>query len=207
MTGSITPSPPTTNSLKKLKLVLLSWQERFKSELSMRHVANLYLIIKDSQSQRGLENALYVAPSKAEKEDAKKKEEEAREKERERLWSEEDKRKRKKVKTRRQPSILSRRNRRCLQASQASSNLVNAIILVNPEKESLLTNERVQHCLEIAKQVRKAIVRYVQPVENEEVPIGFLIETNDRIITVLEMYDQAQAALQDKADTKDITSG
>ncbi|KAG7093867.1 hypothetical protein E1B28_007505 [Marasmius oreades] len=193
---------------KKLKLVLLSWQEQFKSEPSMRHVADLYLIIKDSR--RELENALYVPPSKAETGDPKKKKEEAREKERERLRSEEDERKRKKAKTRRQPFNFEQEKPKVLasiaEASQASSNLVNAIILVNPEKESLLTNERVQDCLEIAKQARKAIVRYVQLVENEEV-IGVLIETNDRIITALEMYDQAQAALQDKADTKDITSG
>ncbi|KAF5368631.1 hypothetical protein D9758_002325 [Tetrapyrgos nigripes] len=76
-----------------------------------------------------------------------------------------------------------------VEASQASSNLVNAMTLVNPEKESLQTNERVQECLEKAKLARKQIVRYIQLVDSEEV-IGVLIETNDRIITALEMYDQ-----------------
>lgn len=72
-------------------------------------------------------------------------------------------------------------------ASQASSNLVNAIMLVNGEKESVVSNERVQECLGKARAVRKPIVRYIQLVENEEM-IGALIETNERIITALQMY-------------------
>lgn len=47
-------------------------------------------------------------------------------------------------------------------ASQASSNLVNAITLVNLDKESIITNARVQECLERAKAARKTIVRYIQ---------------------------------------------
>ncbi|KAF7337440.1 VHS domain protein [Mycena sanguinolenta] len=62
-----------------------------------------------------------------------------------------------------------------VEASQASSNLVNAITLVNQEKESILSNERVQECLAQAKQARKTVVRYIQLVENEE-----LIGTPDR---------------------------
>lgn len=72
-------------------------------------------------------------------------------------------------------------------ASQASSNLVNAIMLVNGEKESVVSNERVQECLEKTRAIRKPIVRYIQLVENEEM-IGALIETNERIITALQMY-------------------
>lgn len=38
--------------------------------------------------------------------------------------------------------------------------------LVNREKESLLTNERVQECLATAKQARKQLVRYIQVAES-----------------------------------------
>jgi LAS seventeen-binding protein 5 len=74
-------------------------------------------------------------------------------------------------------------------ASQAANNLVNAITLVNPETDSVQTNERVQECLGKAKLCRKPIVRYTQLVENEEL-IGTLIDTNERIIAALEMYDK-----------------
>ncbi|KAJ7897086.1 hypothetical protein B0H14DRAFT_2676852 [Mycena olivaceomarginata] len=103
-----------------------------------------------------------------------------------------------------------------VEASQASSNLVNAITLVNQEKESLLINERVQECLVKAKQVRKPIVRYIQvrgsditatislSVRNSwwktEELIGTLIEANDRIISALELYDKLSAGPADPAD-------
>lgn len=66
---------------------------------------------------------------------------------------------------------------------------MNAITLVNPETDSLQTNDRVQECLSKAKLCRKPIVRYIQLVENEEL-IGTLIDTNERIIAALEMYDK-----------------
>jgi len=66
---------------------------------------------------------------------------------------------------------------------------VDAITLVNAETDSLQANERVQECLGKAKLCRKPIVRYTQLVENEEL-IGTLIDTNERIIAALEMYDK-----------------
>jgi len=92
--------------------------------------------------------------------------------------------------------------------SQASSNLVNAITLVNRASDSLETNARVQECLTTAKQAKKLVVRYTQLVENEEL-IGTLIETNDRLMSALEMYDKLVAA-GPEAETQDtgaITSG
>ena len=68
---------------------------------------------------------------------------------------------------------------------------MNAITLVNTENDSLQTNERVQECLTKAKQCRKPIVRYIQLVENDEL-IGTLIDTNERIIAALEMYDKVR---------------
>src|ERR1700722_6944021 len=74
-------------------------------------------------------------------------------------------------------------------ASQAANNLVNAITLVNAETDSVQSNERVQECLAKAKLCHKPIVRYTQLVENEEL-IGTLIDTNERIIAALEMYEK-----------------
>ena len=47
-------------------------------------------------------------------------------------------------------------------ASQASNNLINALKLVNREKESIEENVRVQETLTSAKAARKAVVRYIQ---------------------------------------------
>lgn len=74
-------------------------------------------------------------------------------------------------------------------ASQTANNLVNAITLVNSETDTLQSNERVQECLANAKLSRKPIIRYIQLVENEDL-IGTLIDTNERIIAALEMYDK-----------------
>jgi len=90
-------------------------------------------------------------------------------------------------------------------ASQASSNLANAITLVNRGTDNLQTNDRVQECLTNAKQARKAVVRYIQLVENEEI-IGTLIEANERLVSAIEMYDRL--SVQDaKSATAAITAG
>ncbi|KAL1697577.1 hypothetical protein GGG16DRAFT_41729 [Schizophyllum commune] len=183
---------------KKLLLVLASWHEQFKGDPSMNMVANLYKQYRPTerrtvesdpvygvQLQRAREKEEAKAAARREKEEAK----ERRRKEEE----EERARRKQKNRPRRAPFNFEQEKPKVLnsivEASQASSNLVNAITLVNPEKESLKENARVQECLEKAKTIRKQIVRYIQLVENEEI-IGTLIETNDRIIGALEMYDK-----------------
>ncbi|KZO89661.1 hypothetical protein CALVIDRAFT_543393 [Calocera viscosa TUFC12733] len=74
-------------------------------------------------------------------------------------------------------------------ASQSSNNLINALKLVNREKETVQANPRVQDALQKAKLARRAIVRYIQLTENEDV-IGTLLETNERIIASIFLYDQ-----------------
>lgn len=63
------------------------------------------------------------------------------------------------------------------------------IQLVHRPEEKVQDDARTQECLVQAKAVRKQIIRYIQLVEDEEV-IGTLIESNERIIAALEMYDQ-----------------
>ncbi|KAG9314184.1 hypothetical protein JVU11DRAFT_4970 [Chiua virens] len=65
-------------------------------------------------------------------------------------------------------------------------------MLVNSDKENITTNARVRECLQNAKTARKMIVRYIQLVENEEV-IGTLIETNERVVSAIQMYDNFAA--------------
>ncbi|CAA7265956.1 unnamed protein product [Cyclocybe aegerita] len=183
---------------KKVLLVLASWREQYKDDPSMSTVAGLYRQCRGAErrpvGQQELAHMMGLSTTpeekrKSEKEEAKKlakqreKEEEAR-----RL---EEAKKKKRVPfdfEKDKPKVLAS----IVEGSQASSNLVNAITLVNLQTDSLLTNERVQECLTKAKQARKPVVRYIQLVENEEV-IGTLIETNDRIVSALEMYEQLSA--------------
>lgn len=197
---------PTTDQKvkKKLMAVLASWHSQFKDDPSMSVVSGLSRQCRpaDRHSQ-GYSNGvdpLNHGPSSdyerrmKEKDDkelakqrAKREKQEAKQRARK---AEEDARK-KKGQSRRVPFNFEAEKPQILttiaNASQASSNLVNAITLVNGEKESIVSNERVQECLGKARAIRKPIVRYIQLVENEEI-IGALIETNERIITALQMY-------------------
>ncbi|KAK0198930.1 hypothetical protein F5146DRAFT_113247 [Armillaria mellea] len=191
---------------KKLVLVLKSWHEQFQSDPSMSMFSNLYsqtvrdrphitdTYLDPEVQQRKVEEAKRKAQEKAEAKERQKLEEEKRK---------EEKRKKNQPKPKRTPFDFEKERPKVLasivDASQASSNLVNAITLVNRETDSLQTNERVQECLSRAKLARKQIVRYIQLVENEEL-IGTLIETNERVINALETYDNALNAPTKKAD-------
>ncbi|KIJ65032.1 hypothetical protein HYDPIDRAFT_88841 [Hydnomerulius pinastri MD-312] len=214
-------SDPITDQKVKKKLlsVLTLWKEQFKNEPSLSTVAGLYRQCRppDRRSHGHTSSAdldrLYsaglspVSEKEAAKKRAKQEKEEAKEKARK---AEEEEAQRKKSRPRRAPFNFETEKPQILtsiaNASQASSNLVNAIMLVNGDKESIMTNERVQECLQNAKVARKPIVRYIQLVENEEV-IGTLIETNERIISALQMYDNLSAPDHPTDPTAEIQAG
>ncbi|KAH7930500.1 hypothetical protein BV22DRAFT_1054598 [Leucogyrophana mollusca] len=218
-------SDPSTDPKvkKKLLAVLLSWNNQFKSDPSMSMVAGLYRQCRPvDRRSHGYSNSTDVdkmwgedpaeterrRKEREEKELAKKRAKQAKEEAKEKARKAEEDARRKKSRPKRAPFSFEAEKPKILtsiaNASQASSNLVNAIMLVNAEKESVVTNERVQQCLANAKAVRKPIVRYIQIVENEEV-IGALIETNERIIAALQMYDNLSTA--DSSTPVDPTAG
>lgn len=182
---------------KKVLLVLASWEQQYKSDPQMAHVAGLYRQCKQHRitQQQTIDNvvtSLGLPNQESEATRRKRAKKEAKEaKEKERQQKEEERLRQNRPRRpafdfeKDKPKVLSS----IVEASQATSNLINAIVLVNTEKDSISTNERVQECLEKAKVARKPVVRYIQLVENEEL-IGTLIETNERIIGALEMYDQ-----------------
>ncbi|KAJ4485896.1 hypothetical protein J3R30DRAFT_3442746 [Lentinula aciculospora] len=197
---------------KKLKLVLISWHEQFKTDPSMRSVSELYHMCKDIQPAKPAIDPMEVeaARKRADKEEAKRKAKLEKDEARKREEAERLKQKQMKNRPKRAPFNFEQEKPKVLgsivEASQASSNLVNAITLVNPEKESLQSSERVQDCLAKTKVARKQIVRYIQLVENEEI-IGVLIETNDRIIAALEMYDNMTSPDSKGDQSSAITTG
>ncbi|KAL7417651.1 hypothetical protein BDY24DRAFT_375610 [Mrakia frigida] len=84
-------------------------------------------------------------------------------------------------------------------ASQSANNLINAIRLVNRERESITENLRVLKYLEEAKASRKKIIRYIQMVEDEDY-IGTLLQTNETIITSLQLYDKLSKPFNEDSD-------
>lgn len=190
---------------KKLIRILASWHAQYKDDPSMKTVANLYKQHKSNanSAQSPRDDDLEAAKRKSKEEEQRKAKEEA-----ERLKREEKKKREKKdmkPKSKRKPFNFEEEKPKILtqiaSATQSANNLVNAITLVNREQETVQENVRVQECLAAVKQERKPIVRYTQLVENEDM-IGTLIETNDRIIAALEMYDAAlkPTEKQDEAD-------
>ncbi|KAG6821395.1 hypothetical protein H0H93_014192 [Arthromyces matolae] len=187
---------------KKLLAVLASWHEQFKSDPSMSAIAGLYKQCSREGRRQSYHDVAHLIGMPLE-EKKKKDEEEAkqavkREKEqaKARKLDEERQKRLRQSQPARTPFVFEKDKPKVLasivEASQASSNLINAITLVNPKTDDVRTNERVQECLEKAKLARKPVIRYIQLVENEEL-IGTLIETNERIMGALEKYEQVAA--------------
>ncbi|KAF8807793.1 hypothetical protein BYT27DRAFT_7189886 [Phlegmacium glaucopus] len=191
---------------KKLILVLGSWRDQFSSDPSMALVAGLYKQCRVDGRRIGQQEVSGSTTTPEEKRRIEK--EEMRKKEQQQKAEKAQDRQRKKRAPfefeKEKPKVLAS----IVDGSQASSNLVNAIILVNRASDSLETNARVQECLTTAKQAKKLVVRYIQLVENEEL-IGTLIETNDRLMSALEMYEKLITADPEAGteDTKAITAG
>ncbi|KAF8323125.1 seryl-tRNA synthetase [Clavulina sp. PMI_390] len=195
-----------TRVKKKLMSVLASWHRQFKDNARMSAVAGLYQAAgggekkapsKPAVDTAKLEEARKRAEQEAQERLARKKAE-AQAREQAKAKAKADKAKARsptsptQPQTRRKPFNMQEEKPKVLAsistASQASNNLVNALKLVNREKESIETNARVQECLAEAKATRKTIVRYIQLVDDESF-IGTLIDSNERIISALELYD------------------
>ncbi|RXW22559.1 hypothetical protein EST38_g3297 [Candolleomyces aberdarensis] len=190
---------------KKLLLVLSSWKEQYADDPSMALIAGLYKQCRISErKEKERYNLMGLTHEMDKKTTTKMQEKEEKRLAKEKARLEEEERRKNKNKPKRVPFNFERDKPKIVEsiseASQASSNLINAIRLVNMEKETLQENERVQDCLTVAKQVRKTLVRYIQLVENEEL-IGTLIETNERIMNALEMYDQLTVTNQENPDS------
>lgn len=98
---------------------------------------------------------------------------------------------------REKPAVLSA----VAQANLAASNLVNACRLLNREVENVTESPRVQDCLDKAKASRRAVIRYIQLVTDEEF-LGTLLEANERIVQAIQLYDKLSkpAALDSDTD-------
>ncbi|KAG6911606.1 hypothetical protein DXG01_011909 [Tephrocybe rancida] len=198
---------------KKLMLVLAAWHEQFKTDPSMSAIAALYQQCSKEGRRKSYQDVAHLIGMPLEDKKEQDKEEARRAAKRDKEQAKE--RKAEEERQRRMRQSTSGRPQRTpfsfekdkpkvlasiVDASQASSNLVNAIRLVNPETDNIRTNERVQECLSKAQSTRKPVIRYIQLVENEEL-IGTLIETNERIMAALETYDKVLAGESSESAT------
>ncbi|KAG8926730.1 putative actin patch assembly and actin polymerization protein [Tulasnella sp. 408] len=210
-------SDPLTDEVvrKKLMSVLAGWHREFKDNPKMATVASLWTQCGGGAKRRSVPPPPQVdhdaeARKKAEeraKEKAAKEEEKRRERERKEKEKADAKKKANQPKPRpfdferEKPNIINS----IATASQAAIQLTNALKLVNREKESIESNTTVQEALTNAKAARKAVIRYIQRVENEEL-IGTLLDTNERIITALQHYDQLLKSAEHDSDEDDAAA-
>ncbi|KXN88742.1 Protein lsb5 [Leucoagaricus sp. SymC.cos] len=176
---------------KRLSTILLAWQEQFKGDAEMAVFAGLYgqlkrdkLLFQDEEVLHYLGHVAESAKLTKIREQREKQEVEKREREANRRSEREGGRRRRSFNFERDKVKVTSS---IVNASQASSNLLNAIMRVNLDTDSFEKNEEVQDWLTKAKAAKKVIMRYTQLVENEEL-IGTLIETHERLEAALNTY-------------------
>lgn len=87
-------------------------------------------------------------------------------------------------------------------ASVASTNLKNALKLINREKERPSGNPEVLKRFETCKQLRRTILRYIQHVESEQW-LGGLIHANEELVEALTLYEILDKPIEDDSDSED----
>ena len=111
----------------------------------------------------------------------------------------------KKSKSGRQVFNLEREKPAILQSiaasSVASTNLNNALKLVNREANRVSNDPEVQKRFETCKQLRRQILRYIQYVETDEF-LGGLIHANEELVSALMAFEILDKSVDDDSDSE-----
>ncbi|BDD56691.1 putative actin patch assembly and actin polymerization protein [Monascus purpureus] len=92
-------------------------------------------------------------------------------------------------------------------ASVASTNLLNAVRLVNRESHRVSEDAEAVHQFDLCKELRRKILRYIQVVESEEF-LGSLIHANEELVTALMAFEVLDKSLdQDSDSDEDVLGG
>lgn len=83
----------------------------------------------------------------------------------------------------------------------ASTNLNNALKLVNREHSRVSTNPEVMQRFETCKQLRRQILRYIQYVESDDF-LGGLIHANEELVTALMAFEVLDKSVDDDSDSE-----
>ncbi|RPA96841.1 hypothetical protein L873DRAFT_1791423 [Choiromyces venosus 120613-1] len=87
-------------------------------------------------------------------------------------------------------------------ASVASTNLKNALKLINREKERPSENAEVLKRFETCKQLRRSILRFIQHVESEQW-LGGLIHANEELVEALTLYEVLDKPIEEDSDSEE----
>ncbi|GKZ33412.1 putative actin patch assembly and actin polymerization protein, partial [Aspergillus brasiliensis] len=85
-------------------------------------------------------------------------------------------------------------------ASVASTNLLNALKLVNRETHRVSEDAEVLNRFETCKTLRRQILRYIQHVESEEF-LGSLIHANEELVTALMAFEVLDKSVDYDSDS------
>ncbi|KUJ12310.1 uncharacterized protein LY89DRAFT_688056 [Mollisia scopiformis] len=88
------------------------------------------------------------------------------------------------------------------ESSVASTNLLNALRLINREREQISENKNAVHHFEFCKLLRRKILRYIQLVESEQW-LGALLHANDELVTALMTFEQLDRSIDADSDSDD----
>ncbi|KAF4547635.1 VHS domain-containing protein 2 [Elsinoe fawcettii] len=86
------------------------------------------------------------------------------------------------------------------QSTIASTNLLNALQLINREHERVSDNPDVAQRFEMCKALRRKVLGYIQLVENNEL-VGSLLSANDELVKALTAYDVMDRSMDDDSDS------
>jgi LAS seventeen-binding protein 5 len=85
-------------------------------------------------------------------------------------------------------------------ASVASTNLINAIKLINRENQRVSENAECRNRFDTCKLLRRQVLRYIQLVESEQY-IGGLLSANDELVKALMAYEVMDKSIDDDSDS------
>jgi hypothetical protein len=85
-------------------------------------------------------------------------------------------------------------------ASVASTNLMNALQLINREEQRVSANPEVNKRFETCKMLRRQILRYIQLVESDQY-IGSLLSANDELVKALMAFEIMDKSIDDDSDS------
>lgn len=93
-------------------------------------------------------------------------------------------------------------------SSVASTNLMNALKLINREHKRVSEDRETLNRFETCKLLRRQILHYIQHVESEQW-LGSLIHANEELVTALMSFEVLDKSLEDDSDSDDdkVTDG
>lgn len=86
-------------------------------------------------------------------------------------------------------------------SSVSSTNLLNALRLINREKKRVSEDPDTLKHFETCKLLRRQVLRYIQHIDSEQW-LGSLIHANEELVTALMAYEVLDKSLEDDSDSE-----